>query len=117
MEVTVKQLNYIRQLRGKCGMSTGQYDPWKSIAKDMRCSVSAAQRRGTSADASITIERLIALQQKREQKAMENEITLTKDSDGDWVDGEGRIWKPAEEEEPEAQQEDEAPPEGANAAN
>ena len=97
MKVTEKQLNYIRHLRGECGMSTGHYDSWDSIAEDMGCSVSAAQRRGTSADASITIDRLLALQEKREQKAMENEITLTKNSDGDWVDDEGRTWNPVEE--------------------
>ncbi len=101
MNVTERQLNYIRQLRGKCGFSTGQYDPWKSIAKDMGCSVSAAQRRGTSADASITIERLLALQQKQEQTQAENEVTLTKDSDGDWTDDQGRVWKPVEEQDSE----------------
>lgn len=55
MTPTDKQIDYILCLIN----SRFPYDAFREIAKDMGCSVSAAQRRATKVDASHTIGRLI----------------------------------------------------------
>lgn len=54
MAPSSKQINYIiRLVKGR-----DEHDAYAAIASDMGCSVSAARKRATSAEASRTIDRL-----------------------------------------------------------